>query len=255
MNIKSKMTRCYIDPRQWPDNAETLTLCDAESQHLSRVLRARPGDLVAVFDGKGRSCSSKINSISGNIVTLNVLKNTVQYNPPPMPPVTLIQAMLKTQAMDMVLQKSVELGTSVIAPFDAERSVAKKTDKQDKTLARWNKIAINAAKQCGLDHLPEIHHPTRLEKALDLHAANSLTLVCSLAPDALPFSKTPDLTKNNKPESIAVIIGPEGDLTDEEHAVIKARAGIPVSLGPRVLRAETAAICALTLINYIFRDS
>lgn len=250
--ITFSMTRCWIDPGGWPDNAAGITLSADESRHLLKVLRAGKGDIVSVFDGRGRCCEAGISSTTAGAVRLEPIAGAVQFTPPPHPPVILVQAIAKSHAMDMVVQKSAELGVSRIVPVITERCVVK-PGKSGAQTERWKKILVNAAKQCGLNHIPEIDAIKPLPEILKNPNRNGILFFGSLADDAMPFRKIPELA-TSAPESISVVIGPEGDFSDAERELIKSQCGLPVSLGPRVLRVETAAICALTLVNHLFRD-
>ncbi|NLB54377.1 MAG: 16S rRNA (uracil(1498)-N(3))-methyltransferase [Lentisphaerae bacterium] len=230
-----------------------IKLDKPESHHLKFVLRAGHDQKVIVFDGQGREAHARITSLSGGTVELTLITETIQIIPPPIPGLTLIQAISKPVAMDMVIQKSVELGVSAIIPFTASRSVVRlRTDQTEKIMLRWFSIAVNAAKQCGIAHLPIIHPPSSLKVALDNHMGD-MCLLASLDACATPFRQIASITAENTHNSISLMVGPEGDFTEEEHALAVGSGAIPVSLGPRILRVETAAISILTLANYVFR--
>ena len=241
--------RCFIPPEQW--NAVRLVAHDDEAHHLIHVLRVKPGQPVEAFDGRGRVADAEVDLIQKHRVEMRV----VQQREVPRPPVslTLVQAMPREQKMDLVIQKSVELGVGAIVPVLTRHSLIRLgKDAGEAKHERWDRIAINAAKQCGTAWLPDIGSIQSLEAWLAAMPRYDLLLSCSLEADARPFRDLLQAAKPNGPKSIAFLIGPEGDFSREEHAAIRHAGARPVSFGGLVLRTETAALYALSALKYEF---
>ncbi len=241
------MIRCFADPSAW--HGGLVKLDAEESHHIQHVLRGREGDLLWVFDGGGREAQAKVVDSDKTEVTLQVLEVT-QHDRPPVSTV-LVQSVLKGQRMDWTIQKATELGVSVLAPVIAQRSVVQlaETKKATKT-DRWAKIARNAAKQCGTVWLPQIEPVTTLIDFLSEPKDLDVLLLCSLAEGATPLKRVLAQQAGRSPTSVGVLIGPEGDLTEEETQAAASAGAIAVSLGTLTFRAETAALYALSVLSY-----
>ncbi|HUW33055.1 MAG TPA: RsmE family RNA methyltransferase [Planctomycetota bacterium] len=225
--------------------AERIEVPRDEARHIVRVLRLKPGDELAAFDGTGVECVCRIAEQSGRRVTLDVIERRTVSREHAVR-VTLAIAASKNKAMDLIVQKCTELGLARLIPFHSGRSVARvdDTDKTDK----WRRVAIEAAKQCGRNVLPQIDPPLEPDQIIAAARGYDLALVAALGPQAIPLKKV--LHAHPHARSIICIIGPEGGFPPHELDRITA-AGIPtVSLGPSVLRVETAAIAILAMIAY-----
>lgn len=242
--------RCFIPSTEW--NASHLVANDDEAHHLIHVLRVKPGQPVEVFDGAGRSAQAEIEVIQKHRVELRM----VQQREHPRPPVaiTLIQAVPREQKMDLVIQKAVELGASGIIPVITRHSLVR-LDKHggDAKHDRWDKIAVNAAKQCGTYWLPEIAPVQTLDALLKNLPPFDLLLACSLESDAAPLKEILRAPRAQTPKSIAFLVGPEGDLNQDERNAVRRAGARPVTLGALTLRTETASIYALSVLNYEYR--
>lgn len=242
--------RCYVDPASW--RADEMDLAETEVHHLHTVLRARVGSRIALFDGRGRSAEAEILQIDRHAARLRVLQQQVQ--PPPAVEIALIQGVPREQKMDLVIQKATELGITRILPVQTDYAVMRvRSDNEVSKRERWQKIALNAAKQCGGAWLPEIAPVQGLADCLSTMPAVDLLVVCSLEPDARPLRDIVAQAKPTQPRSLAVIVGPEGDLSADERAAARNAGARSASLGSSVLRSETAALYVLSVLTYEFR--
>lgn len=226
-------------------------LCGEEHHHLSRVVRIRPKDKVWLFDEHGNDYLARVDEIRNDRTQLTVIERRVKDEP--RVKITLAQALLKSKKMDFILRKSAELGVSTFIPVIAARSVARIEGRIENKIARWNKIAREAAKQSGSSLQLSILPPLSLHDFLEQRdEARKIFLSEHRGKyfrDILikPSSRRPEIKK--PPPSVVVLIGPEGGWTEEEEVKIVNHGFETVSLGKRILRAETAAICSLSLIS------
>jgi 16S rRNA (uracil1498-N3)-methyltransferase len=234
--------RVHLPPERIGESRAELT---EEARHYLRdVLRLSAGDAVELFDGAGRSWPA----------TLEPGWGALALGPPHPaasrgPALSLLFALAKGEKGDLVVQKATELGVARLAPWAAERSVVKLDDgKGRERAARWRRIAEEAARQCGRADVPEVAAPSPLAAALASVPAGHRAVV--FHPGAAPL---PDLGLEGAP-GLALVVGPEGGLTGAELAACDAAGAVRASLGPRVLRAETAAIVALALAQGLFGD-
>ncbi len=223
-----------------------------EAIHLTRVLRCRPGETVELLDGEGKSYLAKIETLSPREVTLDILKELFSSSESPIR-ITVAQGMLKDKKMDMLVRHLTELGITRWQPFFSERSIPKPDKKRiKKRVERWDTIARSAIKQCGRTRVPRISPPVRF---------NILMNICSTTDEKIAFwekSQRPInhlQRKNRQPiQSIVLLIGPEGGLSETEIETAETAGFNAYSLGPRILRAETASITACALIQNLFGD-
>lgn len=239
--------RCFAEPSAWADGK--VTLSQDESHHLLHVMRADTGTAVTVFDGAGTEAGARLARKTGKTAELEV--TALHKHPRPQPEITIIQSLIREQKMDMVVEKGAELGVARIVPVAVERAVVRLASKAaESRVERWRKIALSAAKQCGGNWLPVIAPVAPLADALRATPAPDLFLVASLEQDAVPLKTVMEKARVSGPRTVSVLIGPEGDLTPTELAAARAAGATPVSLGAAVLRAETAAICVLSILKY-----
>ncbi len=225
-------------------NLQQAMLDAEEAHHALHVLRLKAGDTVNVFDGRGHEAQALISQISNQSAQLKLLTPS---GTAPLPcRITLAQAIPK-KSMDLIVQKATELGVATIVPLVSERSVVKLDDDSKKT-ERWREIALESCKQCGNNWLPEIQSPRKVHDFLAALPQYDLKLIGSLQPDAKPLKKI--LGGSGKPPSVLILIGPEGDFTPAEISLAKSAGCLPLSLGPLVLRAETAAIYTLSILHH-----
>jgi 16S rRNA (uracil1498-N3)-methyltransferase len=240
--------RFYLPPARW----RAMTLENGEAHHCADVLRLCQKSKVVVFDGRGTEATAEIASIGKGKVQLRSL-STIKTERLRCT-VTLAQAIPKGKKMDTIVQKATELGVSRIVPLLSERTVVHlEKEDGDKKREKWEQIAIEAAKQCGQNWLPEIVAPITPKAFLgDLDRYEAL-LIASLQADARGFKQVfADFYEQHgrRPVSALILIGPEGDFTPAEASLAKSAGCMPVSLGPIVLRSETAAIFCLSVLAY-----
>ena len=237
------MARFYLPPNAWLTEP---ALSGDEARHLAQVLRMKPGDSVIVFDGHGRRASAEILSISRDRVPLKL--GEILPSRPPQPAITLAQAIPKGKNMDLIVQKSVELGIAAIQPLVTRHTVVQPGDGKSE---KWRRNALEACKQCGQDTLPEIAEPLAFDRWISSQAAApGLKLIASLAPGARPLRTV--LRENPATTAAAMLIGPEGDFSAEETTAALAAGFLPISLGSIVLRVETATLFCLSALRYEF---
>lgn len=225
-----------------------VILSKAASHHLLRVLRCRRNDDLTLFNGYGGSYASRIISVSGGVVEAEIRGFEPDDSEPPLH-ITLGLGISRNLHMDYALQKSVELGVSAIAPLFTERSNVKLDRKRRETrLEHWKKIMIHACEQSGTNILPALRTPVPLQEWVNSDRNQARFL---LAPAARQTFSGFSGVKGSK---VSILVGPEGGLTDAEQASAEKRGYIPVRLGPRTLRTETAAIAAVTALQVLWGD-
>ena len=244
------MPRFYIPPARW--NLDRLVLDEDETHHATDVLRMKAGDHATVFNGEGAQAGVELVSIGKRAIELKPLPPS--QSAPPACRITLGQAIPKGKNMDLIVQKATELGASAIVPLATERTVVQFDARDaDKKREKWQGVAIEACKQCGQNWLPAVLPPQTLGAFLQAQPAFDLLLIASLAPGALhPKAVLSDFlhTMGSAPTSVLILIGPEGDFTPAETALALAHGCRPITLGPIVLRTETAALYCLSVLNY-----
>ena len=224
------------------------TLPEAAAAHVSRVLRLRVGDRLAVFDGRGSEHHAEIATIAGDTVRVRLLEQIAGRPESPLA-VTLVQCISRGERMDWTLQKATELGVSAIAPVLASRSVVRLDTRQAEAKFRhWQAIVVAACEQSGRSRLPELRMPESLRTHLERLAGHVCRVI--LDPQA-----TAELAAMPDPgAAVDLLIGPEGGFDDEELALARAAGFQPVRLGPRVLRTETAGTVALAVLQSRWGD-
>ena len=246
------MHRFYIAPPAW--NPAALQLDETEVHHALSVLRLKAGDRVVVFDGRGQEATAEI--AAGGTKKSLPLRVVHTAKTPPLPcRIVLAQAVPKGKNMDLIIQKATELGAAEIAPLLSERTVVRVEDEGGEAEAKrekWQTVAIEAAKQCGQNWLPTVGVAKSPKEFLAERAKDfDLLWIASLQPDAKhPRAWLAEFPAGAPPKSALVLVGPEGDFTPAEIAMAKAAGCRPITLGPIVLRTETAAIYCLSVLSY-----
>jgi 16S rRNA (uracil1498-N3)-methyltransferase len=244
------MHRFYLPPEEC--HGPFLLLTGAEAHHASNVLRLRQGELVLVLDGVGHEFSCGVREHGHENVRLEILSS--RSEPQPEPQITLVQALPKGKLMESIIQKATELGAHCVVPVFTERVVSK-FDVHEAHLKqrKWQSVAIEAIKQCGGLWLTTVEHAAKYTQFLSRPAQFDLQLIGSLQPGSRhprDYFKEFRAKHGRKPASACVWIGPEGDFTPGEIEEIQGRGAKPITLGPRVLRTETAACYCLSVLNY-----
>ena len=234
----------------------TLTLSPEESHHLVAVNRARPGDPVIAFDGRGTEWTCTLASDRKNAAVLTV--RSCRRLPPLPYAITLAQALPKGASMDAIVRKATELGAAAIVPLESERTeVHLDGDRSDRKTAKWQTAALEAAKQCGNPFLPEILPVQKAAAFMESARGFDLKLIASLQPGAKPLRSVLAAfraAQNRAPVKVLWLVGPEGDFTPAEVSVAKSTGFEPVTLGPLVLRCETAAVYALSVLSHELQE-
>ena len=238
----------------------SITLSPEESHHLSRVLRLRPGDFVSAFDGQGSEYLCSVANTSGNQAALEIIEPLVDHVESPLP-LTLAQALAKGEKFDFIVQKATELGVKRIVPIVTEHSDVRIADeKADRRLLRWQRIALEALKQCGRRVLVHIEPPLAFTEFLNCENPRSDAALAAELPLMLAFSEKGGdpidtvVSAYRSGSSVVAVIGPEGGWSDAETRAMLEFGCQCVTLGRRTLRTETAAIAALTLIQHTLGD-
>lgn len=240
-----RIPRVHIAPL--PEGATELVLSRETSHYLSRVLRLPVDANIIAFDGRGGEYSAKILQIEKHRSTIALERFSPDNRDSPLS-VHLAIAISRGERMDFVVQKATELGVSSITPLFSERCEVKlKADRQDKKLHHWRKVAISACEQCGRNLLPIINPPATLADWIT-QSDQELKLVLHLAEGQNVVDNA------DAPQSIALLIGPEGGLSEDEVTRAQNKGFKSMQLGPRVLRTETAPIAALSILQYQWGD-
>jgi 16S rRNA (uracil1498-N3)-methyltransferase len=242
--------RFYIPAERW--SLDRPKLDEGETHHCRDVLRLAVGSRIIVFDGNGAEAIAEIQDFCACETRLAVIH--VTQTEPLRCAVTLAQAIPKRKNMELIVQKATELGVSRIVPLLSERTVIHLSEGEDgKRIEKWRQIAVEAAKQCGQNWLPTVDPPVSLKRFFSEFDRYEAPLIASLQGDAQSFKQVlHDFREQHgrRPTSTLMLIGPEGDFTPAESALAKTAGCLPVSLGPIVLRAETAAIYSLSVLAY-----
>ena len=239
------MPRFFVDKKKIIGN--TVVITDEDALHISRSLRMRVGESLTLSDGEGCDYECEITAFTKDSVELAVVSSKESDCEMPVE-ITLFQGVPKGDKMDLIVQKAVECGASRIVPVEMKNCIVKLGDSADKKVARWQRIADEAAKQSQRGRLVRVEMPIRYDEALDLARKDDISFICYEAEDEKSLSKV--LSKDAK--TLSFVIGPEGGFDPAE--VKKANeCGIPaVSLGKRILRTETASMFTLAALSMYF---
>lgn len=239
------MTIFFVSPEQIRKPKIAITGPDAA--HITSVLRLHPGDALVICDGRARGYRIRLGKINRQEVE-GVIEEEFILETEPLAHLTLVQGLPKSDKMDMIIQKGAELGVREFIPLLAKRSIPRLgEDKIEKRVARWQKIALEAAKQCQRTRVPAVKEPVSLEKVLAAMPAASLGI--------MPWEEEKDIKikeilKKTSDKNFFLFIGPEGGFEREEVELARTYNVSTVSLGRRILRTETAALAAITMILY-----
>ena len=240
------MPRFFVDKRKIL--GDTIYIDGDNVNHIKNVFRMKVGDELVLCDGCGNDYRAVIMTESFDCITADIV-NTVCSSTEPCVKVTLYQGLPKGSKMDLIIQKNVELGVSRIVPVICRRTIVK-LDKKDikRKVDRWNKIAYEAAKQSGRGIVPCVAEPLAFVDAVDIAKTNNLLLI--------PYeiekeTRLKDVLKKNMMAcDVGVFVGPEGGFDEQEIDIATCRGAIPVTLGDRILRTETASMYMTSIIVY-----
>jgi 16S rRNA (uracil1498-N3)-methyltransferase len=226
----------------------TIRLEQKAGHHLVHVLRARTGDKLTLFNGAGGEYESVIVNIDKKGVDVNITSFMPREVEPPCH-IYLAQGLARGEKMDFIVQKAVELGVQKIIPLLTEHcNVRLDNERKEKRLQHWQGIAVNACEQCGRNRLPGITSPISFETWLPTVKAGLCFVLSPHVQNKLPTDTLPSCA------SIVLLIGPEGGLSDNEIKAAIQHGFLPLNLGPRVLRTETASLAAITILQYRHGD-
>lgn len=238
------MTRLFCDfPLAIGENIE---LPKDAARHIM-VLRLSAGDTLTLFNGLGGEYQARITRIDRQRVTTEIVSHSSREAELPYR-ITLAQGIPEATKMDWIIEKSVELGVSDIIPLAAQRSVVRlDKDRAEKRLSRWQAIAISAAQQCGRNRLPHIASPVGIGEYLRQTTPSPRILFSPRATETLS-----EWARHQKPQNITLLIGPEGGFSPEEENMAEQQGVTFLSMGPRILRTETAGLAAVAAINALW---
>ena len=227
---------------------DEIELSRDDAHHISYSLRMAVGDEITVTDEAGNSYLCHLSSLDGTRVLATVESPLFSSGESPVE-VHLFQAYPKSDKLEFIIQKAVELGVSAITPFESERCIKRpKADRVEHILQRQEKIALEAAKQCERGVLPKVFAPISFDAMLAKAKEYPLALFCHPSKDTVSLKET--LAKNANATRIAIVVGSEGGFSEEEFERAKAAGLLPTSLGTRILRCETAPLFLLSAISY-----
>jgi len=231
---------------------DTAVLSGTEAGHMLRSLRLGPGDSFFAFDEEGIRYRMRILEATSRSLRAEVLE-TLPPEPPPAVAVTLLVGLPKADKMDFILEKATELGCARVAPFRSSRTIPR-PDAQDarRRVSRWERVALSAAKQCGSATIPEIPGLLSYPDALALGAEADGRVVLYEGEERFGLKRV--LSAMDHPKHVALLIGPEGGFSEDEVREAERSGFVRAGLGRRILRVETAAIAAVSMVVYHFGD-
>ena len=240
-----RLTRVHVPVALAPEARHVIE--GPAAAHIMRVLRLRVGDSLTAFDGRGGEYPAKITAFGKGTVLIQAGAHQATERESPLG-VTLVQGISRGERMDWVMQKATELGVCRIVPLITERTVVRLDEHQiENRLRHWRAIVVSACEQCGRNRVPEVTGPTPLERYL---AAPSSERRLLLSPSGT--LRVQELDRGLA--ALALLVGPEGGLSEAEQQRAHAAGFAALRLGPRVLRTETAAIAALTALQVQLGD-
>ena len=244
------MARFFLPTRQIEGHRASIT--GVELNHLRRVLRLRPLDRVFVFDDAGWEHEGIIRSLNDDRGEIDIIRSYEVNNESPLK-ITLALGLTKGEKMDWVVEKATELGVHTVVPFVSSYTIPKLNEKKvAQRSERWQKIALSAAKQCGRVRIPQIMALTDFQGLLERLSRDALRLLFWEKECEQGLSQLKE-TRTSIGEAV-VMIGPEGGFSAQEAAFALEHGFMPVRLGPRILRADTAALAALSAVQLLWGD-
>ncbi len=244
------MHRFFVDKENIQDNK--ITIIGEDVKHIKNVLRLAEGDILSLCDKQGTDFTAEICELSKDKVVCNILDIKASDTEPPIE-ILLYQGIPKSTKMDLIIQKSTEIGVAKIIPVITNRTVVKIQDrkKEEKKLERWNKITEEAAKQCKRGVIPEVSQILTFEEMLRVLKNDGLIIVPYENEENVGIK---EVLKDRSCKKINIIIGPEGGFESEEIDALKDIGANIVSLGPRILRTETAGLVTSAIVLYELGD-
>lgn len=250
LNYENEVCGGIIMPKFFADKSciddHTIVLDGENANHICAVLRCRTGDEITVCDGEGTDYICRLTQVDKKQVIAEVT-DICSCGAEPKTKIRLYQGLPKADKMELIIQKCVEIGIDSIVPVETQFSVVKLSGKEDKKLARWNKIAQAAAKQCGRGKVPVVEGVMTFDKAVE----DSKTLDGAI----IPYEREKDrgirqFVNSFKGQSVGIFIGPEGGFSKDEVELAIQGNAVPVTLGKRILRTETAGLVTGAILLY-----
>jgi len=230
---------------------ENIVMDDFAAHHALKVMRLKNNDQLILFNGDGSDYTGQVINISKRQVEVSIKSKKNIGNESNLR-VILLQALTSSEKMDLIIQKTTELGISEIQPIVCERSIVKiKKEKIEKKLSHWRQVSIAACEQCGRAKIPKIHEPENIIKYLERIIESDKETKIILSPES--SESLSNITSSIK-QNIKVLIGPEGDFTKQELDLSIQKGFSPIKIGPRILRTETAPISILSILQYKYGD-
>ena len=242
------MRRFFI--KQSKITSTKIFITGSDAAHIKKVLRMEPGDRIWLFDGRGFEYEAMIENLLAGSIEVSITKRFLSASESPVQ-IIVAQALLKDKKMDILARQLTEIGITKLIPFTAIRSVSRPDKKRlSARRKRWKKIAIEALKQCGRGHVTEIGETITFNDAIKIDDGCDLKIVF-WENESKPIS---DAIQHRHYRKILAVLGPEGGFSEKEIEDARVCGFVTASLGPRILRAETAAIAACTILQYLFGD-
>lgn len=244
------MRRFFVSPEVFADGCATIS--GDLFRHMAKVLRLKPGAAVLLADGRGSEFTGIIDSIGKESLVVSIQESCVAPPVAAVPRITLFQGLPKGDKLEFILQKTTELGVAEVIPFIAARSVPRiRKGEEAEKVVRWQRIVQEAARQSGRSSVPQVSLAGSLAEVVNMSGHGVKFLLW----EGEKVNRLKDtLAELPKPETIALIVGPEGGLSAEEAATATDGGFIPVSLGPRVVRTETAALVMMAILQFYWGD-
>lgn len=233
---------------------QLIALSDANQHHAAQVLRLKKGDTVTLFNGQGGEFSAHIDQVRKSSITVLVDAYHDIDRESPLS-IELAQAVCVNEKMDWIIQKAVELGVTHIQPVSTARSIVHLSgERASKRQQHWQKIAVSACEQCGRNYVPPVSPLMTLPEWLSRKKADKSSSDLSLMLSTAATQSLHGIAKPSADANLALVIGPEGGFTPEEEAAVLHTGFIPVRLGKRILRTESAALAAIAAIQTLWGD-
>jgi 16S rRNA (uracil1498-N3)-methyltransferase len=222
-----------------------------EAHHILDVMRLKKLDRIVVFDGTGKEYAGFIKDVKRASLTVEITRTSTSISKDAVS-ITLIQALPKKEKMDYIIEKATELGASLIVAVVTDRTIPRwESHKKEAQVERWQKIASQASGQCGRSDIPRIERIMTFSECVKNVSGCDIKLIAALTEGAVGIK---DAIAGFKGRTVVIAIGPEGDFTLDEVKEAKESGFIPVSLGPRVLKSDTAGLASLAILNYEFTN-
>ena len=235
------------------DGAERISLGGDEHRHLARAARVRAGEEIWLFDGRGRRCRARVEKVTGDRTDVVVLETEEPESPRTR--IALAACLVESKKLETILEKAVELGCADFIPVVSARSLRASGERTDRKRERWRRIAREAAKQCKARLLTEVHPPRPLKDVLGDPGAERRLFLSEHGGRPLKDILTASAAqKEGPPARVLLLVGPKGGWTAGEEREIRQAGFEAVSLGRRILRAETAALAATAMIAHFWNE-